>query len=332
MAARPQSRWTRTRRPLVRLLAAASIGVCAIAVALPCRANEQQAFELAKSRFDTGDYKEAHGRLASLLNPSLPPCDKGVAGAPDDCRLTDTDLIERARALDAAALLALKREAEADARIEAILRQNPTYTPNPALFPQEVLDRFILVRTRIQPELAKQIEKRDQEERARRIAQQKLHEAEQRWIDEIQKMAGEERVIERHSRLIALLPFGLGQFQNGDTALGVVFAVSEALLGAGSLVSYGVFFNYATTNPYQRGPEGEALVPGEPERSIQIAATVNRVLFSAWAGVSAIGIVQAQIAFVPEKVTPRKRTVPPRPKATISVLPGGVGVGMKWSF
>jgi hypothetical protein len=332
MAARPQSRWTRTRRLLVRRLAAAALGVCAIAVSPPCGANEQQAFELAKSRFDAGGYDDAHGRLATLLNPAMPPCDKGSAGAPRDCRLTDPDLIERARALDAAALLALKREGEADARIEAILRQNPTYAPNPALFPQEVLDRFILVRTRIQPDLAKQIEKRDQEERAKRIAQQKLHEAEQKWIDEIQRMAGEERVIERHSRLIALLPFGLGQFQNGDTALGVVFAVSEALLGAGSLISYGVFFNFATTNPNQRGPEGETILPDELERSIQVAATVNRVLFAAWAGVSAIGIVQAQIAFVPEKVTPRKRTVPPRPKATISVLPGGVGVGLKWNF
>ncbi len=44
--------------------------------------------------------------------------------------------------------------------------------------------------------------------------------------------------IDRPSPLIALLPFGAGQFQNGNTALGVIFAATEGLALATSIASF----------------------------------------------------------------------------------------------
>ena len=127
-------------------LAPALAGLAVLLGASVCRADDAQELELAKNRFNAGQYEEAHQQFARLLTPSLPGCDKGPSGG---CRLTDPDLIERTRVLDAASLIALKRLALADAQIEIVLRQNPAYAPSPALFPQEVVDRFTEVRGRL---------------------------------------------------------------------------------------------------------------------------------------------------------------------------------------
>jgi hypothetical protein len=42
---------------------------------------------------------------------------------------------------------------------------------------------------------------------------------------------------ENGSRWIAAMPFGAGQIQNGDTGLGVFFAVGEALLGGATITT-----------------------------------------------------------------------------------------------
>src|SRR5262249_10125461 len=156
-----------------------------------CRADDAQELELAKNRFDAGQYDEAHARFVVLLDAKLSTCDHGPSGA---CRIADPDLIERARALDAASLIALKRIPEAEARIEAILRSNPTYVPNPALFPQEVVDRFTEVRGRLRDELSKEAADRAAKELKARLADQQAKEAEERWIDELEQLAGKQRI------------------------------------------------------------------------------------------------------------------------------------------
>ncbi len=44
--------------------------------------------------------------------------------------------------------------------------------------------------------------------------------------------------VERPSTALALLPFGVGQFQNGDTGLGIVFATTEAAAAITSIACY----------------------------------------------------------------------------------------------
>src|SRR5262249_27522408 len=275
-------------------------------------------------------YDEAHARLTVLQDPSLPTCDRGPTGR---CRITDPDLIERARALDASALIAQKHIPEAEAEIEKILHENPTYTPSPALFPQEVVDKFTEVRGRLRDELAREAAERAAQALKARLAEQKRKEAEEKWIADLQKLAGSERVVEKHSRWIAALPFGIGQFQNGDTALGILFTSSEVVLGGTSVVSAIIISSLAhidVSDPV-RCPFAcrNAL-----QRNTVLARTVNQISFGGWLGATLIGIVQAEIAFAPEKVVIRPRTTPPRPKVipSVSMLPGGAGFGLIGQF
>jgi hypothetical protein len=325
------------------LLAAA---VAALVLALPAAAaaDELQVFELAKTRFDAGQYEEAASRFAAMLDPANPPCEKGPTdpgGAP--CRITDADLIERARALAAASLIALGRGGEAEPHIERLLLSNPAYTPNPALFQPEVIDRFTAVRARIREQIEATAKRKADQERAKRLAAQRAREAERRWIAGLQRLAAEERVVEKRSRWIAALPFGIGQFQNGDTGLGWAFLVSQALAGATTIVSAIVVGGYEGVDVT---PEPTPTAPGEERQDvdidalnsqIQTATTINRVAFGAWAALTAVGIVHAQVTFVPDRVTVRTRPVPPPPPSfsagpTVSVMPGGVGLGVTGRF
>jgi hypothetical protein len=308
-------------------LAPALAGLAVLLGASVCRADDAQELELAKNRFNAGQYEEAHQQFARLLTPTLPSCDKGPSGA---CRLTDPDLIERMRVLDAATLIALKRPAQADAQIEIVLRQNPAYAPSPALFPQEVVDRFTEVRGRLREELDKLAEQQAHEALKRRLADQQAREAQEKWITDLQRLAGQERRIEMNSRWIALIPFGVGQYQNGDTRLGALFTTSEVLLGA-SQVTSGVIAQSLAGFDRSRC---DAVCLADTESKFNGATLVNHISFGALIGVGIAGIVQAQIAFVPEKVTAVPRVVPQRPKIapTLSMDPRNLGVGLVGTF
>jgi hypothetical protein len=307
-------------------------------------ADELQVFELAKTRFDAGQYEEAASRFAAMLNAGSPPCEKGPtdpAGPP--CRITDADLIERARALAAASLIALGRGGEADPYIEQLLLSNPAYAPNPALFQPEVIDRFTAVRARLREKIEAAAKQKADAERAKRLAAQRAREEERRWIEGLRRLAAEERVVERRSRWIAALPFGIGQFQNGDNGLGWAFLVSEVLTGATTIVSAivvggfeGVDVTPAST-PTAPGEERVEVDIDQLNSQIQAATLVNRVAFGVWAGLTVVGIVHAQVTFVPDRVTVRTRPVPPPPPSfsaapTVSVGPGAVGLGVKGRF
>ena len=318
------------------LASAVAAALAALTAAPWARADDVQEIELGKSRFDAGRYEEAHARFNAMLDASLPSCDVAPSGS---CRITDPDLIERARALDAAALIGLKRYPEAEARIEAVLRQNPIYAPNPMLFPQEVVDRFTQVRARLRDELAKQSQARTKQARDRQVATQKLREAQEKWLAELERLASREKRVEVHSRWVALLPLGIGQYQNGDMRLGAFFSASEVLLGATTLVSAGLVATYSKPDPITCNTR-DCLT--DVQGNIKIAALVNRIAFGCWVGVTAAGITQAELAFVPERVTYKTRPLPPRPKLTpapgptvaptVSFLPGGFRVGLVGQF
>jgi hypothetical protein len=303
------------------------LGLSTLALAGAARADEQQAFELAKNPFDAGQFAEAHLRLSALLDPALPLCEAQSSGR---CRVADADLVERARALDAASLLALKREAEADALIAKILRQNPQYVPNAALFPQEVVDRFTVVRGQLRPELEAIAQQRAREELTRRMAGQKQRDAEEKWISELERLAGQETRVVPNSRWIAMVPFGVGQFQNGDTRLGVVFAAGEVILGAAALVTVAIVNKLAVDlfDPTL------SIDKNATNARIRTVTVVNQITFAAWAAVTVAGIVQAQVGFVPEHSTTQARPVPPRPKVgpLAAPVPGGAVFGLAGTF
>ncbi|WP_437604797.1 hypothetical protein WMF20_26740 [Sorangium sp. So ce834] len=325
-----------------RRLAAAAAGALALLCVGPAAADDMQQFELAKTRFDAGHYEEAVSRFAAMLDPATPPCDRGateVEGKP--CRISDPALVERARGLAAAALVALRRTSEADAYIEQILLDNPVYSPNPAVFQPEVIDRFTAVRARIRARIEEMTRQKAEAQRAERLRIERGRDDERRWIAELHRLAGRERVVARSSRWIAMLPFGVGQFQNGDEGLGWFFLVSQAVAGGTSIVSALALSSYTnvdvTPRPRAPGTPAQAVDIDALNSRIETAAAVNRVAFGTFATLVAAGIAHAQITFVPERVSFRTRRVPPPPPGftaapTISALPGGLYAGLLGRF
>ena len=317
--------------PLRGLIASLAF-VALLAVPRVGHGYELQAFELRKNRFDAGQYEEAHNGFVGLLDTKAFPCEQ-LAEATAPCRLTDPDLIERTRAMDAASLLALKRDTEAEEQIAVLLRNNPQYAPSPAQYPQEVIDRFTIVRGKIRGELDALAERRKEDERERRLAKERQQRAEEEWIAELRRMAEEDRVVRTNSRWVAMIPFGIGHFQNGTNGRGWAFLVGESLAGATSLATWLVLNDIASTN-LNRSPGPTPATLSTLNNQSSVATTVNNASFAAWAAVTTADIVWGQIAFVPERVTLRHRAVPPRPTLTPIALPlqEGVLLGLSGRF
>ena len=283
-----------------------------------------QQFELAKSRYDAGNYAEAVERFAKLL-------DDGSAEY-----LTDPKLRRVARPFYAAALIALDRVDEADAVIAQTLRDDPSYSPTPGLFPQRVTDRFIAMRAHMRQELEDLARKRFEEERRLQLAKERARAAHEKWIAQMSELARQETVVSERSRFVATLPFGAGQFQNDDVELGWFFAVSEVLGAATSIASAAVAFNYGAVDCRTYVDEDTGLPADcqQLEQSYDTASWVNWISFGTTMALVAAGIIEAHASFEAESTTTREREVPPRPpvEPVVSWQEGGVMVGLHGHF
>jgi hypothetical protein len=274
------------------------------------RADAAADLEKAHNAYVAHQYDEAETRLRALLDPNT-----GT--------LVDPDRIADARMYLAATLLAEKKREQADAVLEQLLVARPDYQPDPLRVSLEAIDALTDARTRLRAKLAEmQAEKvrQAQEEKARAETERQKQALR---LAMLERLASTEVVTERSSRWIALVPFGVGQFQNGQTALGWTLLVGEGLLAAGSVVSAGVMF-------YDVGLRNDAIARNDGTQftyndRAQTAAYVGDALAGGFALVAALGILHAQLTFVPEKTTSRRRPIPPVSLAP-SLGPGGVGV------
>jgi hypothetical protein len=135
------------------------------------------------------------------------------------------------------------------------------------------------------------------------------------------------------SRLIAALPFGAGQFQNGDVVLGIFFAGGEAMLGVTSIATFAITSSLASTDIHRRHPDTGASVDiAALSDRIHAVATANRVAFAGWAALTAAGIIEAQVNFRPQCAALGHRMYP-SVTATATPVPGGGGlVGARFVF
>ncbi|HEY4122060.1 MAG TPA: hypothetical protein VGM56_29540, partial [Byssovorax sp.] len=218
-----------------RVGVALAFALAALASARVARANDNTAFDAAQSAFDAGQYAQSEKAFGRLLDPTNPPCSTTDPGQP--CHLEAAEFIRLARAGRGAALVVIGRAAEADPLFEALLLDDPTWQPNEALFPEPALREFRVVKRRLQPTLDKLIQSRVTEGSKHQIDVQRAKDDYGRWIANLEQQASQEHLFQKNSRLIALLPFGVGQFQNGDRNLGFVVLGAEAALGGGSIVA-----------------------------------------------------------------------------------------------
>lgn len=124
-----------------------------------------------------------------------------------------------------------------------LLKQNPDFELDPFYTPPEAVSFFDQVRrdneTYLDPiRTRRQSRLREQklEDDARREAERRRRE-EQLTIPQAPQLIIE-RELERPSFLVAMMPFGVGQFQNNDTRTGIAFLSGEIVSAALSIISW----------------------------------------------------------------------------------------------
>ena len=291
-----------------RTIAALGALCAALGFAGEVRANVALEMEQAKNSYEAGRYEEGVERFRALLENEDVPFDN-----PED--------LPRARAYYAACLIALGRVSEADQQLELILRDHPAWRPDPVIFPGKLVDRFTAVRLRLQSELESQAiqKQREREEAEKRQAA---------YIQALEQLAREEVVIERRSRLVASLPFGIGQFHNDQPVLGATFLVSEGIAAGVSLAS--LFAYHAKAAEAARAKESERASFNEDLERLRMQTNISLAVF---AGLAVGGILHAHLTFEPEVRTVRERPLPQPPTTPVATyVPGGALVGVAGAF
>jgi tetratricopeptide (TPR) repeat protein len=290
---------TRARgtRPVWTLFVAAAAVAAALTVSSRAHADAQADFEKARAAYRAHSYDDAESRFSALLDPKA-------------AEKLELAVASQARMYLGATYLAEKRKDDAERVWEKLLVADPGFDPDPLTFPTDVLNTFIDTRARIRQRLndaAAAQARLDAEKRARDELEKK-RQAERLRI--LEQMAQEEKITVRHSRLVASMPFGAGQFQNGQNALGWVFLGLESALVIGTAVTVPIYINAID----RRNQEHVAGDPDHKETAYvnraQTAQVVNLSLAGGLALVMAGGILQAHLGFVPESAETKVRSIP----------------------
>lgn len=250
------------------------------------------ALDRARSAYQNGRYDQCVASYGELL----------AQGEELEAQLA-ADALEQARTYYAACLLAQDQPEAADAQFRAALERNPLMAaPDPVLFPGQVRDLFFKVKAdfledirRVQEEQLAQA-KRESEARLARARQERER------VRQLELAASTESVVSVNRRWVASVPFGVGQFQNGDTLLGGVFLGSELLMLGACITAVAV-----ELNTHAQAAGGRAVYPSaEPFNDrLYVAHVVELAAGAGFVGLALIGIAQAHMAFVPE--VPRGR-------------------------
>lgn len=281
-------------RGLAAAVAAATFALLGPAAA---RAQPLDDFQEARAAFAEGRYEDAAAGFRELVR-SLDP------------RGEDAGLHHEARKYLGIAYLYLHREDDARREVRAYLRyilpRIEGFRLDPVIWPEQVVTFFDDVKSELEAE------RRAAEAAAEALARAEARQRETAtaaYIAELEAQAGRERVREEHSRALATVPFGVGQFQNGHDGLGWTLLVSEVLLLGTSVVSGALWWNL---DPEQARADG--VIPASFERAETAYAVTNFVSTGLLGLLVIVGIVDAQLRFVPERVRFEPRALPPDPR------------------
>lgn len=260
------------------------------AFAVPAAADELSDFDSARRAYDKQSYTKAVRQLESLVGGVVPRARNPVV------RL-------EARKYLGATYLFLGDKKAAREQFRLLLEEDDEYDIDPVAFPEAVVQTFQQVKSEVETERA-----REEALEAARQEQERTDEVEQlikqqQRIAALEELAASETVERVNSRWIAALPFGIGQFQNQNRKLGIMFAVMESAFLAASIATFVGHNSLRNENP----------TPDEIDR----AERVERALrIGNWVSVGGLlsfyvaGLIEAEVRFKPVIRTTRKRDLP----------------------
>jgi len=260
------------------------------AFALPVAADELSDFESARRNYDKQNYAKAARGLESLVGGVVPRATNPVVR------------LESRKYLGATYLFLGKKEAARE-QFRALLEEDPEYDIDPVAFPEAVVQTF----QEVQQEVAAKRAREDALEAVRRQREQSDEVEElirqQERIRALEELAAVETVEKVNSRWIAALPFGIGQFQNQDRPLGIMFAVTESAFLVASIATFIGHNSLRDENP----------APSEIDRARRVERALrigNWVSVGAFLSFAVAGVIEAEVRFKPVIRTTRKRELP----------------------
>lgn len=188
-------------------------------------------FERGRTAFSRAEYQRAIEILRRLLYP--------------ESRLESEGEIVQAHRMLGVAYLFEGKPAEAKREFRKLLELRPDYRFDPLLDPPRVVDFFNGVLKEEEEEIAALEAKRMKREAE--LAARRAREAERLRLERAAVIR-----YQRNSYVVNFIPFGAGQFQNGQRRKGWVFAGVEAGLAAVSLSAFSANFAMFGFTPRRR--------------------------------------------------------------------------------
>lgn len=301
---------------LRRLLAIAAFGALTLG-ASAVHAEPRAELEKARAAYLARNWAEAEERVRVLVDPKT-----GVK---------DRAIVSQGRMILGASLLAQGKKDAATDVFEKLILEDPTFEPDPLGFPSEVINTFIDTRAQLAERIKNAAVTAAKLEAERKAREEAEREKQRVWLEKVKAQAQEEKITVRHSRLVASVPFGVGQFQNDQPVLGWIFLGTEAALVAGTVVTLPMYLYARRREQEERnGRDIERKADQYDQRADDIQL-VNLGLVGAFAAVAVAGVVQANLVFQPEKEERKKRELPPIGRISPVVTPlagGGAYVGL----
>lgn len=271
------------------------------------------ALERGKLEYQSGRWTECARVLGEALDPK------------SDHRIRDTELVREGRLYRAACLIGSGQDTAADEELRAAVREGPTLDPpDQRIFPPELVRRYIQIRLSMLDELEKEDEKRKRAEAAAKAARDALAKKEAQRVKALEQYAQVQSYTTVSSRWLALVPFGVGQFQNRDNVLGYTLLATEGVLAATALTAMILEIRLHRQAQASQA-RGETLDVATLNADLQTVSTITDISAWSFVGVTLLGVLQAQLAFVPEHTDVRYKPLP----ATLA--PGGSGEAQRSS-
>lgn len=280
--------------------------IAAIALLLwlvaPARATPSEELEQARELFRSGDFARAIPPLNYLLYPSP------RLSQPED--LVEAHLLLAVCAIETGDPKTARRE------FEEALFLDPKLTLDAQLFSSKAVEFFEDVR-------------RDFEEREARDAEQRrIAEENERLRRALESMY----VYEKRPYYVNFIPFGAGQFQNGQREKGLFFATSQAVTGG---LSAGIWL-------YLVGEYGlPGSIPQEEQDTVRQVRRLQQIEIGAGAlclGLMAWGVIDSLVHYEPvvrgeaDPSLLKLRDKKPETRIEPTLLPGGAGVSLTWEY
>jgi hypothetical protein len=264
----------------------------------------------ARDRFEFGAWADCAGTLRPFLAR--------------DPLLTDDEAVEAWRMLGLAEFHLGDRAAARSAFVN-LLSFDPDYALDPFLVPPPIVDFFDKVKRETEPDLAPLRERK----RAVREQQRLAEEAKRRLLAEEQARQGPPTKVVRVQERVYLLnwmPFGVGQFQNGERTKGMAIAVGQltlALVNVAAIVAHSQIADNRSRMCTSSQPTCTSPPYTNSDRTLlSQLGTVKYVSAGLFWGLYGYGVWDAHRHFVPMVET----EVGPRGQ------PSGLKVGVQGSF